>query len=58
MDFISVDLIGPFEIKSRGNQYALTMNCMLTNYVMCLPLVDKSADVVVNTYFREINCRY
>ena len=55
--FILMDLIGPFEMTSRGNQYAVTVNCMLTNYVMCIPLVDKSADTVVSAYLKNIYCR-
>ena len=53
-----MDLIGPFEITCRGNQYTLAMICMLTYYIMCVPLVDKSADTVVNVYLKEIYCRF
>ena len=57
MGFISMDSIGPFEIMLRRNQYALTVICMFTNYVICVPLVDKSAPVV-NAYLKEIYCRF
>ena len=33
MGVTSMDLIGPFEVAS-GNQYAFTVICMLTNYIM------------------------
>ena len=33
MDFILVDFIGPFEVTSRGSQYAVTVICMPTNYL-------------------------
>ena len=29
-----MDLIDPFEVTTSGNQYALTVICMLTNYVI------------------------
>ena len=31
---IPIDVIGLFEVTSRGNQYTLTVTCMLTNYVI------------------------
>ena len=52
--FILMDLIGPFEITSRGNQYALTMICRLISYIMHVSLVDKARNTVVNAYLKEI----
>ena len=57
MDFISMDFIGPPEVISRGNQYALTVICMLTYYVTYIPLVDKSTAMVVSAYLKEKYCR-
>ena len=54
VDFISMDLIGSFKMVSVGNQYTLTVICMLTNYVMCIPLADQSADTQVSAYIRHI----
>ena len=48
MGFISMDLIGPFGTTSRENQYAKMVICMITNYILCVPLAEKSADIVVN----------
>ena len=31
---------------------------MLKNYVMCVPLIGKCADTVVNAYLREIYCTF
>ena len=58
MDFISKDLIGPFEITLRGNQYTLIVICMLANYITCVPLVDRLADIVVRAYLKEMYCRF
>ena len=30
----AMHLTGPFEVSSKGNQYALMVHCMLTNYVL------------------------
>ena len=39
MQFISMDLIGAFHpLTSRRHRYALTVICMLTGYVFCVPL--------------------
>ena len=57
MDFISGDLIHPYKVTFRGNQYALTVIGMLTNYIICIFLVDKSADMVVYAYLKEIHYR-
>ena len=39
MEFISMDLIGEFYPPPKlGYKYALTVICMLTSYVFCVPL--------------------
>ena len=58
MDFISIDLIGPFETITKENWYGLTLICMLTNYVKCVPIPDKSKDIVVNAILKEVYCRF
>ena len=37
MSFISMDLLGPYQIR-KGNQYVLTVICMLTNYIFMIPI--------------------
>ena len=42
MQFISMDLIGEFHPPtSKKHRYALTVICMLTGYVFCVPLKTK-----------------
>ena len=42
MEFISMDLIGELYPPSRsGHKYALTVICMLTGYVFCVPLKER-----------------
>ena len=38
MSFISLDLLDPYCETERGNQFALTVICMLTNYVFMIPI--------------------
>ena len=58
MDFISIDLIGPFETTTRGNQYTSAVIYMLTNCIMYIVIPDKSTDMVGNVYQKEVNCRF
>ena len=56
MDFISMDLIGEFYPPStRGNRYALTVICMLTGWVWCIPIPDKTANAVLNAYLKNVH---
>ena len=51
MQFISMDLIGEFHPPtSRKHRYALTVICMLTGYVFCVPLQTKTAEEVLQAY--------
>ena len=56
MDFISMDLIGEFyPPSSQGNRYALTVICMLTGWVWCVPIPDKTANAVLKAYLKEVH---
>ena len=51
MQFISRDLIDEFHPPtSRKHRYALTVICMLTGYVFCVPLKTKTAKEVIQAY--------
>ena len=44
MQFILMDLIGEFQLPtSRKHRYPLTVICMLTGYVFCMPFKTKTA---------------
>ena len=44
MQFISMDLIGEFyPLSQQGHRYVLTVICMHTSYVFCIPLKSKTA---------------
>ena len=59
MKFISMDLIGEFHPpSSKGNRYALTVICMHTGYVFCIPLKTKSAGDVVKAYIDKVYCQF
>ena len=59
MEFISMDLIGEFHPpSSKGHRYALTVICMLTGYVFCIPLKTKTAAEVVQKYIHNVSAPY
>ena len=49
-----IHLHGPgrkiFSRTSIGHEYALTVICMLTGYIFCIPLKTKSAEEIVDKY--------
>ena len=54
MQFISMDLIGEFHPPtSKGKRYALTVICMLTGYVFCIPLKTKTTGEVLQAYIGQ-----
>ena len=56
MDFISMDLIGEFHPPSSNrNRYALTVICMLTGWVWCIPIPDKTANAVLKAYLQNVH---
>ena len=59
MEFISMDLIGEFYPPSKlGYKYALTVICMLTGYVFCIPLKSKQASEVIQAYIDNVYTKF
>ena len=59
MQFISMDLIGEFHPPSQqGHRYALTVICMHTSYVFCIPLKTKTAEEVLQAYLRNVYSKF
>ena len=59
MQFISMDLIGEFHPPTaKGKRYALTVICMLTGYVFCIPLKTKTAEEVLQAYVDNMYTKF
>ena len=59
MQFISMDLIGEFHPPTtKGKRYALTVICMLTGYVFCIPLKTKTAEEVLQAYVDNMYSKF
>ena len=51
IEFINMDLIGEFHPpSSKGNRYALTAISMLTGYMFCIPLKNKTAEEIMTAW--------
>ena len=51
------DTIGKLPTTSPGNRYALTCIDLLTSYVIAVPMLDKTAESVVEAYLSGILSR-
>ena len=49
-----VDSIAQLPTMSKGNRFALTFICLLTSYLVTVPLKTKTADEVSMAYIKEI----
>ena len=59
MEFISMGLIGELYLPSKvGHKYALTVICMLTDYVLCIPLKTKQANEVLQAYIDNVYAKF
>ena len=50
----AMDCIGPMPTTSKGHRHALTFICLLTSYLITVPLRTKTADEVSVAYMKEI----
>ena len=54
-----MDLIGDFHPPSkRGHRYVLTVICMLTVDVFCVPLKTKTAIEVIQAYIDNVYAKF
>ena len=59
MQFISMDLISEFHpLSQQGHRYALTVICMHTSYILCIPLKTKTAEEVVQAYLHHVYSKF
>ena len=50
----AVDSIGLFPTMSKGNKYTLSFMCLLTSYLIAVPLKSKTAEEVTMAYIKHI----
>ena len=52
-DTVFVDTIGPFPRSIDGNEYAITLLCDLTKYLVTIPIHDKQAKTIAKAIFEH-----
>lgn len=50
-DIVVIDTIGPLTKSNNGNQYAITIICDLTKYLITIPVPTKNAETVAKAVF-------
>ena len=50
----AMDCIGPLPMSSKGHRHTLTFICLLTSYLITVPLKTKMAEEVSMAYIKEI----
>ena len=59
MQLICMDLVGPINpITSKGNKFILTSIDMLTGFTVAVPIKDKTAETICDTYRTHIYCTF
>ena len=58
IQFILMNLIGPFDPSSSGYQYDLIVICILAGYTFCLPLKTETTSEVVQAYIDEVYAKF
>ena len=51
---MAIDTIGKLPTTSSGNRYALTCIDLLTSYIIAVPMLDKTAESVVEVYLSGV----
>ena len=54
---IAIDTIGKLPTTSSGNRYALTCIDLLASYIISVPMLDKTAELVVEAYLSGVISR-
>jgi hypothetical protein len=57
-EYISIDLMGPFPISSKGYSYLMVSQCMLSSFIILSPLENKTGDCVSNSYVHNVFSRF
>jgi len=53
-----VDTIGPLPKSENGNEYAVTLICDLTKYLVAIPIPNKNANTVAKAIFENFILKY
>lgn len=55
---ISMDIVGPFPVTSKGSKYILTIQDLLTKYSLALPLFGMTAEEIATAFVKRFICQH
>ena len=58
MEWLAMDMVGPYPITSSGNQYCLMVGCYFSKWLKCFPVPDQKATMVARKLVYVIVARY
>ena len=57
-EFVSMDIVGPLPVSSKGNKYLLTFIDYLTRYCEAIPIPNQTAETITQEFVHKIITRY
>ena len=54
----AMDVCGPFQKTSGGNVYVLTIQDLLSKYLILIPMPDQTAETVANLFIKRAVCTF
>ena len=58
MERVHLDILGPFNVSSKGSKYVLGMVDQFSKWLQCVPLLDQSAEKIATAAIDEFFCRF
>lgn len=58
MERVHLDILGPFNISTKGNRYVLVMVDQFTKWLECVPLPDQSAEKIAISAVDNFFCTF
>ena len=58
LDTIAMDIVGPLRKSLDGNEYILTIQCLLTKFALAIPLKDYTSKTVADVFVRHFICYF
>ena len=52
MDTVAIDVVGPLEATSNGNQYIFTIQDLLTKYCLAIPIPDFTSKTIADAFIK------
>jgi transposase InsO family protein len=58
MQFIGMDIVGPYNVTEKGNKYILTVVDYFTRYPIAIPIPDYTTENIMNAFMQHVVCVY